>query len=140
MITVAVQVFQIRVLLGVANGRPCGEGFGDRSAHRALDHHAIGIIGYIKLSKFHVEVTLDTVEGRRIGNKVHQAACRVTTKQGALRALQNFDSSDIEDGEGLCLSDSNVSLIQIDRIGCFDDVVEIVLRHAANRELGILSR
>ena len=71
---------------------------------------------------------------------MHQTTRCVTTKQRTLRSLQDFDSVDIKYGERLRLRHSDVAFIEVHGVGCLDDVIKIVLRDAANGELGVLSR
>ena len=71
---------------------------------------------------------------------MHQTTRCVTAKQRALWSLQNLDSVNIKYGERLSLSYSDVAFIEVHGVGCLDDVIKIVLRDAANGELGVLSR
>ena len=57
-----------------------------------------------------------------------------------LRALEDFNSVDVEYGKGLCLGYRNVALVEIDGIGRLDDVIEVVLGDATDRELRVLPR
>ena len=67
-----------------------------------------------------------------------QATGGVPAKECALRSLQDFHPIDIKDRKGLRLRYRDITLIQIYRIGCFDDVVKVILGDAADGELGVL--
>ena len=71
---------------------------------------------------------------------MHQTARGVSSKQRALRALQNFYSVYVKYGKGLCLRYRNIALIEINRIGRLDNVIEVILCDATDRELRVLSR
>ena len=64
----------------------------------------------------------------------------VSSKQGALRTFQDFYAIDIEHGESLSLRDCDITLIEVHRIRCLDDVIKVILGDATNRELSVLTR
>ena len=70
---------------------------------------------------------------------MYETAGSVTFEEGPLRPLHNFDPADVEQRECLALSHCDVTVIQIDGMGRFDDIIEVVLRDAADRILAILS-
>ena len=70
---------------------------------------------------------------------MNETAGRVAAKQSALGALENLESLDIVDGKGLGLGHRQIPFIKISGVGRLDDVVEIILGYAANRELGVLA-
>lgn len=83
-------------------------------------------------------VSLGAVKGGFAADVLHQAAGGIAAEERALWPLQDLHALDVEQGEGLRLGNGNVAFVQVHRIGCLDDVVEIVLGDAADRELGVL--
>ena len=92
------------------------------------------------MPKLDIDIAFQPIEGGRIRNKVHQTARGISSEQRALRALKDFHSVDVKHGEGLCLGYRDVTLVKIHRIGRLDDVIEVVLGDASDRELGVLPR
>ena len=86
-----------------------------------------------------INVTRGLLEGGRVRNEMDQAASGVPAKECALRSFQDFHPIDIKDCKGLRLRYRDITLIQIYRIGCFDDVVKVILGDTADGELGVLS-
>ena len=70
---------------------------------------------------------------------IDRAAGGVAAEQGTLGALEYFHPVDIEHREGLALGNGDITLVQVDRIGRLDNIVEVVLGDAANGELGVLA-
>ena len=140
MIGIGVQVFQVRILFAVPEGCPGRKAIAQGAPEGSFDDIAVGIVGGVELAHFDVEVARGLVEARTVGNKVHQAAGCVAPEQGALGPFEYFHPIDVEYGEGLGLCNRYVAIIKIDRVGGFDDVVEIILGDAPDRELGVLPR
>ena len=92
------------------------------------------------MPKLDIDIAFEPIEGGRIGNKVHQTARGVSSEQRALWALQYFYSVDVKDGKGLCLRYRNVTLVKVNRVGRLDNVIEVVLGDASDRELRVLAR
>ena len=60
--------------------------------------------------------------------------------EGDPNPIADLDAFNVECGEGLCLGDSKITLIQVYRNGSLDNVIEIILCNATDRELCILAR
>ena len=112
----------------------------NRATHGALDDIATRIVGCIKLSELDVEVACCLLERGGIGDEMNKTTCCVSSKQGALRTFQDFYAIDIEHCESLGLRNRDVTLIEVNRIRCLDDVIKVVLGDATNRELSVLTR
>ncbi len=135
-----IAVFNIRILIVTAQCKAPSDPITEGTADCGLGHMAIAVDGAVKFAGSHVDIAGYAVEIRFVGNVVHQSSGGVAPEQGALRALEDLYPIDVEQCKGLGLGDGDVALIQIDSIRRLDNVVEIVLGHPANRELGILSR
>ena len=64
-----------------------------------------------------------------------QAAGRIASEQGTLRPLENFDPVDIEQLEVEARERALVDFIDVNRLGAFVVVAEIVEAHAANGDI-----
>ncbi len=77
--------------------------------------------------------------GRLVDDILHQTAGGVAAKQRALRPFEHFDALQVEGAKGLALHVGDIAIVNIDRDRRLDGIVEIVLRHAADRELAVLA-
>ena len=77
--------------------------------------------------------------GRFTGNILNQSARGVSTKQGALRAPQNFDALQIEHAKPVSLNRGHVPFIHVYRIRGLDGVVKISLDNTAYGKLCVLT-
>src|SRR5262249_1389229 len=87
-----------------------------------------------------VGITARLVEARFARQIVDEPARGVAAEESPLRPFQQLDAIDVEEREGLRLGDGDVALVERDGIGRLDDVIEVVLRDAADRELRVLAR
>jgi hypothetical protein len=97
------------------------------------------VVGRIELPDGQVSVTLIAFQAGLVAVVVNQAAGGVAAEQGALWTLEDLDPLDVEYRECMRLGDGNVAFVQIHGIGRLNDVVEVVLGHATNGKLRVLS-
>ena len=136
---VGIGIFQPGVLVVVANRQPACGLVTDGPGNGRLHGVAVGVIGGVKLARSQVKITAETLEIRLHGHVIDRAAGGVAAEQGTLGALEYFHPVDIEHREGLALGNGDITLVQVDRIGRLDNIVEVVLGDAANGELGVLA-
>ena len=92
----------------------------------------------VKITIFGPYITLGFLSWTS-GHEMQETARGIAAEQGALRPLENFYPLEIVHGKTLSLRHGDVGIIDINGNGRFGLVVEVVLRHAPNVELQVLT-
>ena len=86
-----------------------------------------------------VDEALNGVQPGLARDVADKATSRIAPEQRALRSLEHLDPVDIEQGERLALADRDVAVVEIHGVRRLDNVVDVILGHAADRVLAVLA-
>ena len=136
---IPVKIIQVWLPVVIKDRDASSHGVGKRSADGCLQLEATGVIRGVVDAVGHIDIGFRPVKTRLAAEVLNDTAGCIPAEQGALGALQYFDPLDVINRKGIRLRDRDIAFIEIDGDGRFDDVVKVVLRDAANRELAILT-